>query len=169
MILAALERADARVAAMIHLAAGAGLRRAEIAQVHREDIVPDLLGQSLLVHGKGRRERTVPLSEEVYAAVQRQFELTAPGTDWLFPSSGRYADTHLQPIRIGELVNDALSGAWTTHSLRHRFATQAYRHSKDLLLVQNLLGHSKPETTAIYIGLDTSGSRGVVQAVAVAA
>ncbi|WP_323188835.1 tyrosine-type recombinase/integrase [Brachybacterium halotolerans] len=165
----ALTRSTTRVQAMIQLAAGAGLRRAEIARIHRDDITPDLLGHSLLVHGKGRRERCVPLSEPVYDALARQLHDLPPGTLWLFPSIGRHADTHLQPIRIGELVNDALPGTWTTHSLRHRFATAAYRDSRDLLLVQNLLGHSKPETTAMYIGLDTSSSHGLVRNIQIAA
>ncbi|MGP9583994.1 tyrosine-type recombinase/integrase, partial [Brachybacterium sp. AOP35-5H-19] len=115
------------------------------------------------------RERTVPLTSATYDAVQRQFELVSPETPWLFPSIGRYADTHIQPIRVGELVNEALPGHWSTHTLRHRFATEAYRNSHDLLLVQTLMGHSKPETTAIYVGLDTAQARTVVNGISLVA
>ncbi|MGP5718023.1 tyrosine-type recombinase/integrase, partial [Brachybacterium tyrofermentans] len=146
----ALLSSNTRVQAMITLAAEAGLRRGEIAVVSRSDVIEELAGTSLIVHGKGRRERTVPLTPAAADAVARQFNVVSPELPWLFPSTGRYADAHLQPIRVGELVNEALSGRWSTHTLRHRFATEAYRSSRDLLLVQTLMGHSKPETTAIY-------------------
>lgn len=169
VIRTALQQASTRVAAMIQLAAGAGLRRSEISVVHEDDLAPDLLGWSLLVHGKGRRERTVPLSSDVLAAIRRQLHDADTDTGWLFPPSGRWADTHLQPIAVGKLINSALPGAWTAHSLRHRFATQAYAGCHDLLLVQTLLGHSKPETTQIYVGLDTSQARPLVQSISIAA
>lgn len=154
---------------MITLAAEAGLRRAEIAVVARPDVIDEPDGMSLIVHGKGRRERSVPLTPATRAAVARQFDLVSPENPWLFPSKGRYADTHLQPVRVGELINDALPGRWSAHTLRHRFATEAYRNSRDLLLVQTLMGHSKPETTAIYVGLDTAEERRVVDGISLVA
>lgn len=154
---------------MIHLGAEAGLRRGEIAVVARDDVIEDRFGSSLIVHGKGRRERTVPLTSATRDAMQRQFRLVSPELPWLFPSAGRYADTHILPIRVGELVNGALPGHWSAHTLRHRFATEAYRNSHDLLLVQTLMGHSKPETTAIYVGLDTAKARTVVDGISLVA
>ncbi|WP_460476602.1 tyrosine-type recombinase/integrase [Brachybacterium huguangmaarense] len=165
----ALLSSNTRLHAMIYLAAEAGLRRGEIAVVSRDDDINELTGNSLIVHGKGRRERTLPLTDTAAAAVKRQFDLVPPEIPWLFPSAGRYADTHLQPVRVGELVNDALPGRWTAHTLRHRFATEAYRSSLDLLLVQTLMGHSKPETTAMYVGLDTALARTVVDGISLVA
>lgn len=164
----ALLSSNTRLHAMIFLAAEAGLRRGEIAVVARDDVIHEPMGSSLIVHGKGRRERTIPLTEATSAAVQRQFELVPPDLPWLFPSAGRFADTHLQPVRVGELMNEALPGHWTAHTLRHRFATEAYRTSHDLLLVQTLMGHSKPETTAMYVGLDTARARSVVDGIGLA-
>lgn len=154
---------------MMTLAAEAGLRRAEIAVVARSDVIDERAGTSLIVHGKGRRERTVPLTSAAAAAVARQFDQVSPEIPWLFPSKGRYADTHLQPVRVGELINEALPGTWSAHTLRHRFATEAYRSCRDLLLVQTLMGHSKPETTAIYVGLDTAEARSVVDGISLVA
>lgn len=164
----ALLSSKPRLQAMILLAAEAGLRRGEIAVVARDDVLYEASGCSLIVHGKGRRERTIPLTEATSNAVQRQFHLVPPDLPWLFPSAGQYADTHLQPVRVGELVNAALPGHWTAHTLRHRFATEAYRSSHDLLLVQTLMGHSKPETTAMYVGLDTARARTVVDRIGLA-
>jgi integrase/recombinase XerC len=47
-------------------------------------------------------------------------------------------------------VARVLPEGFTTHSLRHRFATAAYGVERDLRAVQELLGHAKPETTARY-------------------
>lgn len=79
---------------------------------------------------------------------------------WLFPTPR--ATGPIGAIRVGELVSRALPEHWTCHSLRHRFATKAYRASHDLLLVQRLLGHSKPETTAMYVQLDLNDARHIV-------
>ena len=74
---------------------------------------------------------------------------TVPAADgWLFPA--RDGERHLQPKWIGVLIGRALGPGWTTHTVRHRFATQAYQTQRDLRAVQELLGHSKPETTARY-------------------
>jgi site-specific recombinase XerD len=51
---------------------------------------------------------------------------------------------------------------WTAHTLRHRFATVAYAGERDLLAVQVLLGHSKPETTRLYVLIPDASLRAAV-------
>ncbi|MBA2774731.1 MAG: site-specific integrase [Nocardioidaceae bacterium] len=55
-----------------------------------------------------------------------------------------------------------LGAGWSGHKLRHRFATTAYAAERDLLAVQQLLGHSRPEVTARYTALpgDAPSGRG---------
>lgn len=152
----AMSNASPRVALILRLAVECGLRRAEIAQVHRRDVVDDLLGRSLIVHGKGAKERVIPLPEalgETLAAVD----------GWVFPGRD---NGHLSPRYVGKLAARALSGAWTLHAGRHRFATLAHRECGDLLVVQDLLGHRSPVTTRAYIAPDTSRARAVIQALA---
>lgn len=60
----------------------------------------------------------------------------------------------------------ALPGGWTAHTLRHRFATVAYAGTRDLLAVQDMLGHSKPETTRGYIEMPQDALRAAVLAAA---
>ena len=60
-------------------------------------------------------------------------------------------DGHLSPAYVGKRVSRVLGVGWSTHTLRHRFATRCYAGSRDLLSVQKLLGHSKPETTEGYV------------------
>lgn len=59
-----------------------------------------------------------------------------------------------------------LPDGWTTHTLRHRFATVSYAGTRDLLAVQELLGHSRPETTRGYVQLPQDALRAAVAAAA---
>lgn len=154
----ALGRADDRTRLAIQFGIYAGLRRAEVAALHTRDIGE----HSLRVIGKGDNERLVPLHPDLAvilrAELKRRREATNLGTGWgrlipaadgwLFPSDD--PDQHLRPRRIGDLIAEALPPGWTAHTLRHRFATQAYQGTRDLRAVQELLGHSKPEVTARY-------------------
>jgi integrase len=49
-----------------------------------------------------------------------------------------------------EVLSGVLGDGTTGHQLRHRFATRAYSVDRDLLATAQLLGHSRPETTARY-------------------
>lgn len=138
---AALEAADDRVGLAIRLAAQCALRRSEVAAVHSDDLERDLAGWCLRVAGKGGHVRLVPLPDDLAA------DLAARPAGWVFPSSH---GGHLTPAHLGKLIAAVLPGDLTTHTLRHRAATMAYAATHDLRAVQEFLGHSKPETTAIY-------------------
>lgn len=153
----AVRRADPRVRLMLRLAAHAGLRRAEIAAVHTRDVFEDLDGWSLRVKGKGGRVRLVPLTRWLALEIRSQ----QPG--WVFPSP---AGGHLTPAHVGKLMSEALGPGWTAHTLRHRFATRAYAVERDLRAVQEMLGHSKPETTAIYTQVPVGAKRRAVDLIA---
>lgn len=150
----AIMRTDVRTRLVLRLAAECGLRRAEIAQIHSDDLVDDLVGWSLIVHGKGGRERVVPLTPGIAR------ELLELDDGWVFP--GRI-NGHLSPRRVGELATDALDGVWTLHTLRHRFATRTYSIDHDVFAVQALLGHASAETTRRYVQTDRSRLRALVE------
>ncbi len=59
-------------------------------------------------------------------------------------------DGHLSPAHVGKLVSAALGPNRSTHTLRHRFASRAYAADRDILAVQELLGHACVATTQIY-------------------
>src|SRR5690606_27622488 len=102
--LQALVQADPRVALMIRLGAEVGLRRAEVAQIHSRDLVEDLEGWSLIVHGKGDKDRVVPLPHGLAV------DLMAEDFGYLFPGDD---DGHLSPRWVGTLVGRALPQGWT--------------------------------------------------------
>ncbi len=138
---AALDAATPRVQLVLRLAAEMGMRRAEIAVVHHRDLIHEAGGYSLLVHGKGRKDRIVPMTPGLAAAVRHCVGYLFPGDD----------EGHLSPRYIGTLATRVLPGKWTIHSLRHRFANRIYAVDHDLFTVQDLLGHASPNTTRAYV------------------
>lgn len=150
----AIMTSDVRTRLILRLAAECGLRRGEVAMIHTDDLISDLVGWSLLVHGKGGRERVVPLTDGI------AHELNALPDGWVFPGA---IDGHLSPRRVGELATETLSGDWTLHKLRHRFATRTYSIDHDVFAVQELLGHASAETTRRYVARDSSRLRSLVQ------
>lgn len=153
----ALIHSDERIGLMVRLAARQGLRRGEISRIHSTHVVPDLVGWSLRVHGKGGKVRIVPLAADIAR------DLLSRPQGWIFPSP---SGGHLTAHHVGKLVQRALPDGWTAHTLRHRFATAAYSGTRDLLAVQELMGHSRPETTRGYILLPQDSLRAAVAAAA---
>jgi len=149
---------------MVRLAAELGLRRAEVAQVHSRDVVEDLVGWSLLVHGKGGRERLVPMPDGLASAVRTY--TSEQGGGWLFPGAD---EGHLSPRWVGRLVGRAMPEGWTMHKLRHRAAVRVHEASgRDLTVTQDFLGHASPVTTRVYLPRDDGRLRAAVSAAAAA-
>ena len=130
---------------MLRLGAECGLRRGEI-------------GRSLVVNGKGDKQRIVPISEDLAKRIT-----AAPG--WLFP--GRWRG-HVEKSYVSRHLTRLLPDGWGPHSLRHRYATRMYETTHDLLLVSKLLGHSSVETTQIYVAMPDSRLRVGLDAVTLA-
>ncbi|NYJ20800.1 tyrosine-type recombinase/integrase [Glaciibacter psychrotolerans] len=153
---AALAFADDRVSLILRLAHDAGLRRGEIAVIHTHDVFEDLDGWSLLVHGKGGKERYVPLTNRL------ALDLRTLPIGWAFPGDEA---GHLSARWVGKLATKALPEPWTIHTLRHSFASRTYVES-DLFVVQELLGHASPATTRIYVKVPNAALRRAVLAAA---
>ena len=66
---------------------------------------------------------------------------------------------HLAPATVGIMVARELPGDWTCHTLRHRFASVAYRQDRDIRAVQELLGHTSVTTTQIYTAVPDGAKR----------
>ncbi|MCI7552251.1 MAG: tyrosine-type recombinase/integrase [Actinomycetaceae bacterium] len=139
----------------IRLAGEAGLRRSEVAQVARADLFRDLFGVSLRVHGKGGKERAVPLNESLGVELRTWLR----GHVWLFPSGT--TSTHLTPDYVAKRIRQYLPPEWSMHSLRHRFATVAYARTSDIRAVQELLGHANLNTTQRYVAMPVQRLRAV--------
>jgi integrase len=150
----ALLAAHPREALMLRLAAEVGMRRAEVAKVHTDDLVEDFVDYSLVVHGKGDKDRVVPLPRSLGEAIAG-----AP-SGYLFPGDD---DGHLSPRYVGKLIARLLPDGFTMHTLRHRFATRLYASRRDILLVQAMLGHASVGTTQRYVEFDHRVMRDAVE------
>ena len=156
-VLRARSSSDWRVRLAVRLASELGLRRGEVARVRASDLVRDLYGCALIVHGKGGKCRTVPISSSLAV------EIEARGSGWLFPGDDA---GHVSPEWLGRLVGRALPPGVTMHALRHRFATRAYERTGDLVAVQRILGHESPQTTLRYLAIADESLRAVIEAAA---
>lgn len=154
-IVAALEHADDTERTMIRLAAECGLRRGEIARVHADDVMEDLLGWSLIIRGKGGRQRLVPLPDDLAETIRMC-------GGWLLP--GRWSG-HVEESYVSRRISNLLPAGWGPHSLRHRYATRTYEQTHDLYLVARLLGHASVETTQIYVAMPETRLRAALDAV----
>lgn len=148
---------DRRLSLMVQLASEAGLRCTEIAGLHSSHLIEDLTGWSLEIRGKGGTIRMVPLTPRL------AMELRSREAGYLFPGRGR---DHISAPYVSQLLSQHLEGEWTGHTLRHRFATVAYRAERDLRAVQELLGHADPQTTARYAAVPDGAKRAAVLAAA---
>jgi len=141
-----------------------GMRRSEALAIALEDV--DLENGQLLVHGKGSKERTVPLTQEATEVI-RHYLGHRKKTDCLrlFVSQtgeaiqGRVVNQMLDRVlQKAELVGRGI----TPHTLRHTFATHLIRNGTDIRTVQELLGHSNIQTTARYLHSDTRTKQAAV-------
>lgn len=147
----ALKKANDEEKLMLYLGADAGLRRSEIAAVHSNDVSENQGNYSLLVHGKGGKERIVPITAKLAHHI-----LDFHG--YLFP--GRW-NGHVEASYISRHLKQVLPPGYSPHSLRHRYATRAYQMSHDIYAVAALLGHESVETTQVYVQLDDDHLRDV--------
>lgn len=144
-----------RMAALVELLYGSGLRATELVSLPRNAIAPDR--PFVIIAGKGGRERLVPISDRARAAVA-EWAAHVPGDSaWLFPSGRK----HLSRVRLYQLVQELAADAGipperiSPHVLRHAFATHLLEGGADLRAVQMLLGHADIATTQIYTHVDS--------------
>jgi len=134
----------------------AGLRIAEV--VHLE--VSDVDSQRMVIHvrhGKRNKDRYTMLSP-VLLQMLRHYWVAARPVRYLFP--GRSLDQHMSVSVVQRACRDArlraeLDKAVTPHTLRHSFATHLLEAGTDLRVIQQLLGHANPRTTALYTYVST--------------
>ena len=144
-----LDGADVDMRAMLALMACAGLRCVECSRLDWADV--DLHNGTVIVDGKGHRERMIDLSPDVVAALTVLAVATPSRAGAVFVG---HAGRRLSPARVSQRVSRAFREAGMTaraHQLRHRAATQALRQpGADLLAVRDLLGHANVSTTQVY-------------------
>jgi len=158
--------------AILELLYATGARVSELATLKCRDI--HLQERYVICHGKGDKQRIVPLGEQAIVAVQRYLEEQRPrlaarretASEWLILSP---RGAPLRRERIWELIKKYaarvdIPAEISPHSLRHSFATHLLAGGADLRHVQELLGHASIATTQIYTHVDHTRLKAVHKA-----
>ena len=131
--------------AIISLAFSVVLRVSEVINLKIEDVDSKRMIINI-INAKGKKDRVVPLSQNILELLRRYFIEFKP-KEYLFngQSSLNYSSTSCNKI-----VKKYLYGDYHFHQLRHSFATFLLESGVDLRIIQSLLGHKNVKTTEIY-------------------
>jgi len=155
---------DVRLACLVELLYGAGLRASELVSLTMGSLPRRKGGRwaggDIIIRGKGGKERLCPLGRPALEALSNWLEerqasdAKIRAEDFVFPSRG--ASGHLTRRRLGQLLEALALEAGLDparvhpHALRHAYATHLLQGGADLRAVQMLLGHADIATTQIY-------------------
>jgi integrase/recombinase XerC len=142
---------------------GCGIRNAELVGMDLKDI--HWANEAILVRGKGKKERYVPLGDAAAQALrvylpQREVRLQAAGkrSEALLLNAKLRGDGRLTTRSVGRIVKalavaNGLPAEVHPHTLRHAFGTHMLEEGADLRAIQELLGHERLSTTQRYTQL----------------
>ncbi|MEE8369709.1 MAG: site-specific tyrosine recombinase/integron integrase [Dehalococcoidia bacterium] len=141
--------------AILELTYAAGVRLSEVVGLNLSNV--DLDEQTLLVRGKGNKERMVLVGRPAVESLRRYLsdgrpKLTVGGEQALFVNrdGGRLSGRSVQLMVRRQALRAGLDQRVFPHLLRHSFATHLLDGGAELRVVQELLGHASANTTQIY-------------------
>lgn len=141
---------------LLQVAYGCGLRLDELLHLRVTDI--DSARMVIHVrHGKGAKDRLVPLSLRLLQELRSYWLKYRPRT-WLFPGKkpdGTMTSSNVQRHLGRVLKRVGLTKHCSMHTLRHSYATHLLEAGVDVLTLKALMGHSSLQTTARYLHIST--------------
>ncbi len=141
----ALAQGKPRDQLILRLMSDAGLRRGEVIGLQAHNV--DLTGNMIRIRGKGDRDRVVPLTKEL-AELLKQFCRDKTPDE---PIIG-VKDKAVYMV-VKKYASLAGAPGVRPHDLRHAFATRLVEGNANIRAVQELLGHTDLQTTAVYLGV----------------
>lgn len=142
--------------ALVEILYATGIRVSECTNLSISDVDMELA--TMLVFGKGRKERYIPVGSFAVEALTRYLNIreerfgVLSEKDPLFINyrGGRLTDRGLRKV-LNRVVDDAsLTAKLSPHVIRHTFATHLLNEGADLRTVQELLGHTDLKATQVY-------------------
>ena len=152
--------------AIVEMLYSCGLRVSELCSLKMSDLY--VKEEFMRVHGKGRKERLVPIGSRALGELQKWFEvrqgirIKQGEEDFVFLSTRR--GSHLSRITLFVYIQDyaqkvGIQKKISPHTFRHSFATHLLEGGANLRAIQAMLGHENISTTEIYMHVDTSHLR----------
>lgn len=140
-----------RLRAMIELLYASGLRVSELCELPMTGI----LGDKLLIHGKGAKERLVPMHDTAIYALNKWLKMRGDNeSKYVFPSGGKSGhitrDGFFKILKKCALLSGIDPDRVSPHVLRHSFASHLLAGGANLRAIQTMLGHEDISTTQIY-------------------
>ncbi len=148
--------------AMLEVLFSTGVRVSELVDLNFGDV--DFEGQTVRIHGKGKKQRTAPVGPTALAALRKYLELRrSDARSASFDQNALFVNKHGQRLstrsvrrKLDKYLSVAgLDPSISPHTLRHSFATHMLNNGADLRSVQELLGHQSLSTTQVYTHLTT--------------
>ena len=144
-------KTSTRLRAMIELLYASGLRVSELCELPMTAI----LGDKLLIHGKGAKERIVPMHSGAIDALNRWLNVRGDDTSkYVFPSHGASGhitrDAFFKLLKKCAVLSGIAPNRVSPHVLRHSFASHLLAGGANLRVIQTMLGHEDISTTQIY-------------------
>ncbi|MFH0993575.1 MAG: tyrosine-type recombinase/integrase [bacterium] len=154
--------------ALFELLYGSGIRVGELVGVKLSDL--DFAAKTLLVHGKGSKDRYVPIHDAAIGRIKDYLVIVRPAfrtrtvqaddkTLFLNFKGKPLTDRGVRDILDRELKRQCSTLSLSPHAFRHSFATHLLDHGVDLRTVQELLGHASLSSTQIYTKVSTEQLR----------
>jgi len=151
--------------ALIELLYSTGLRVSEVANLKLKDI--NLKKSEIKILGKGNKDRIVIFNnkskEKIIRYLKNDKRYISIKTEALFQNKFKEAlsTRSIQRILKKYLNFSGINSKYSTHTLRHTFATHLLEGGADIKVIQQLMGHSSPETTKIYTHVSSSTLKNV--------
>jgi len=133
-----------------------GVRVSELCNINLEDI--DFEEHTIRIRGKGDKIRIVFVDDDTLEAI-RKFT----GNQIAGPLFVGQQGKNISPRAIQHIFRHYAPVGITPHKIRHSYASELYRRSKNLRVVQENLGHTSIKTTEIYLHTDIDERRQVYQ------
>lgn len=128
-----------------------GLRRGELTKIQKRDV--NLLNRTLLVHGKGNKERVVPLGVLTYQEIKQYISITSENLSkfLLLKNNGNSITDNTIKMLFQKLKKETGITRLYPHLLRHTYATNYILDGGDIETLRILLGHSSITMTQKYV------------------
>lgn len=135
---------------IISMLYGSGLRIGELINLELNDF--DFTRKQLHVkNAKGRKDRYTTIAESIFPLLKNYYKIYNPKLYFIEnPKGGKYSPTSIRSFLKKAAKTSKITKSITPHTLRHSYATHMLEQGTDIRYIQELLGHSRPETTMIY-------------------